>query len=91
MERGPLLKILSDMKGSEKELDLLVSGQSQPVEIRNVVEVDELHSAHGIRVKTRQNYIWIDASHVAVAYQVRTDLDFDRPAKVPGPPPKAKR
>lgn len=91
MERGPLLKILSEMKGTEKELDLLVSGQAQPVEIRNVVEVDELHSAHGIRVKTRQNYIWIDASHVAVAYQVRTDLDLGRPAKVPGPPPKSKR
>ena len=91
MERGPLLKILSDMKGTEKELDLIVSGQAQPVEIRNVVEVDELHSAHGIRVKTRQNYIWIDASHVAVAYQVRTDLDAPRPARVPGPPAKGVR
>jgi hypothetical protein len=91
MERGPLLKILFDMKGTEKELDLIISGQAQPMEIRNVVEAEELHSAHGIRVTTRQNYIWIDASHVAMAYQVRTDLDAERPARVPGPPPKRAR
>ena len=90
MERGPLLRILTEMKGTEKELDLVVSGQAQPIEIRNVVAVDELHSAHGIRVTTRQNYIWIDASHVAVAWQVRTDLGSEAPAPVPGPPPKGR-
>ena len=90
MERGPLLRILTEMKGTEKELDLVVSGQAQPIEIRNVVAVDELHSAHGIRVTTRQNYIWIDASHVAVAWQVRTDFGSDEPAPVPGPPPKGR-
>ena len=90
MERGPLLRILMDMKGTQKELDLIISGQPQPLEIQNVVEVDELHSSHGIRVKTRQNYIWIDASHVAMAYQVRTDLDEDIPTRVPGPPPKSR-
>jgi hypothetical protein len=91
MERGPLLRILTEMKGTSKELDLIISGQAQPMEIRNVVEAEELHSAHGIRVTTRQNYIWIDASHVAMAYQVRTDLDADLPSPVPGPPPKGRR
>ena len=74
MERGPLFKILSSMKGSDKELSLLMLGEPQPVEIRNVVDVEELHSSHGLKITTRQNYIWLDASHVSAAYQVRTDL-----------------
>lgn len=73
MERGPLIRILDEMKGSELELDLIVSGQERPLEIRNVEEVVELRSSHGIKVVTRQNHIWVDASHVAAAYQARHD------------------
>lgn len=74
MERGPLLAILREMKGTSKELDLLMLGESQPVELRNVVDVEELHSAHGLKITTKQNYIWLDASHVSACYQARTDL-----------------
>jgi hypothetical protein len=74
MERGPLLKILTEMKGTDKELDLLMLGESQPVELRNVVDVEELHSAHGLKITTKQNHIWLDASHVSACYQARTDL-----------------
>ncbi|MHC5026186.1 MAG: hypothetical protein ACYTGR_05415 [Planctomycetota bacterium] len=74
MERGPLLSILESMKGTSKEIDLLIVGETDPVEIRNVVEVEHLHSSHGIKVTTKQNYIWIDASHVTAAYQARDDL-----------------
>lgn len=73
MERGPLLKILTDMKGTNKELDLIIVGTSQPVEIRNVVDVEDLRGGGVIKVTTRQNHIWVEASHVALAYQVRTD------------------
>jgi hypothetical protein len=73
MERGPLLKILQSMKGTDKELDLIIAGESQPVELRNVVDAEELHSSHGIKITTKQNYIWLDASHVSCAYQVRLD------------------
>ena len=73
MERGPLYRILKDMSGTEKELDLVISGQDNPLEIRNVVDVFELHSSQGLQVMTRQNLIWIDASHVAAAYQARED------------------
>ena len=75
MERGPLLKILQDMRGTSKELDLLMLGEAQPVEINNVVEVEELHSSHGLKITTKQNYIWLDSSHVSACYQARTDLD----------------
>ena len=75
MDRGPLLAILNDMKGTGKELDLLMLGESQPVELRNVVDVQELSSSTGLKITTRQNYIWLDASHVSACYQVRTDLD----------------
>lgn len=77
MERGPLIGILKDMCDTDKELDLIVMGDDDPVEIRNVVEVEELRSSHGIKITTKQNYIWIDASHVSIAYQARTDLDDD--------------
>jgi hypothetical protein len=73
MERGPLLKILTEMKGTIKELDIILVGDSKPVEIRNVVDVEDLRGGGVIKVTTRQNHIWIEASHVAVAYQVRTD------------------
>lgn len=75
MERGPLIAILRDMKNTDKELDLMLQGKDEPVQIRNVVEVAELHSSHGIKVTTEQNYIWVDASHVSMAYQARTDID----------------
>lgn len=74
MDRGPLISILNDMKGTDKELDLVVMGEDDPVEIRNVVSVEELRSAHGIKITTKQNFIWLDASHVSLAYQARTDL-----------------
>lgn len=74
MERGPLLRILDDMKGTEMELDLIVLGEDEPLEIRNVVDVESLQSAHGLKITTKQNYIWLDASHVSVAYQARADL-----------------
>jgi hypothetical protein len=75
MERLPLMRILQDMMGTDKELDLLLLGENEPVQLRNVVDVEELHSSHGIKITTKQNYIWIDASHVSAAYQVRTDID----------------
>ncbi len=76
MERGPLIEILKDMKNSDKELDIILSGSSEErsFEIRNVVEVEELKSSQGIRITTEQNYIWLDASHVSAAYQARSDL-----------------
>ena len=73
MDRGPLLKILNEMKNTNAELDLIMVGTSQPVEIRNVRDVEELRGNKVIRVTTRQNQIWIDPEHVALAYQVRTD------------------
>ena len=74
MERTPLLSILEDMKDSDCELDLILQGEQDVMEIRNVVDVERLHSAHGIKITTRQNYIWLDASHVSAAYQARSDL-----------------
>ena len=75
MERGPLIAIIRDLINTDRELDLLMLGEGEPVEIRNVVDAEELRSANGIKITTKQNYIWLDASHVSVAYQVRTDLD----------------
>jgi len=74
MERGPLFSILKDMKGTTKELDLLMLGESQPVQINNVVDVEELHSSHGLKITTKQNYIWLDTSHVSACYQARADF-----------------
>ena len=73
MERGPLIRTLKLMEGTEMELDLIISGQTSRFEIRNVEKAIELHSSHGISITTKQNQIWIDASHVAGAYQVRAD------------------
>ena len=75
MERGPLIAIIRDLINTDKELDLLMLGEGEPVELRNVVDAEELRSANGIKITTKQNYIWLDASHVSVAYQVRTDLN----------------
>ena len=74
MDRGPLMAILTEIKGTTKELDLLMLGESQPVELRNVVDVQELNSPNGLKITTKQNYIWLDASHVSACYQARTDL-----------------
>ena len=74
MERGPLMEILENMKGTDMELDLVLLGEDDPIELRNVVEVEALKSTHGLKVTTRQNYIWIDASHVSAVWQARTDL-----------------
>ena len=75
MERGPLIEILANMKGTDKELEVVLWGEDKPMEIRNVVDVEELRSRNGIRITTMQNYIWIDASHVSAAWQARIDLD----------------
>ncbi len=74
MERGPLLEILDEMTGTDKELDLAIHGEVDRIEIRNVVAVRALQSSHGLQVTTKQNYIWIDASHVSAAWQARDDL-----------------
>jgi hypothetical protein len=74
MERGPLIDILDDMKGTDKELDLTLMGEDDPMEIRNVVDVEPLRSSHGMKITTQQNYIWLDASHVSAAWQARVDL-----------------
>jgi hypothetical protein len=68
------MAILTEIKGTTKELDLLMLGESQPVELRNVVDVQELNSPSGLKITTKQNYIWLDASHVSACYQARTDL-----------------
>ena len=73
MERGPLIRILQDMEGTDLELDLIIAGQERPFEVRNVLKVVELHSSQGISIQTRQNEIWVDSSHVAAAYQARSD------------------
>ena len=74
MDRGPLMEILKSMIGSDKELDLTLMGDDDPIEIRNVVEVEPLLSANGLRIATKQNYIWLDASHVSAAWQARDDV-----------------
>ena len=74
MERAPLLEILQTMKGTSKELDLLMLGESQPVEINNVVEVKTLENSQGIMITTKQNYIWLDPTHVSACYQARADI-----------------
>ena len=73
MERGPLIRILQDMEGTDLELDLIIAGQVNPLEVRNVEKALELHSSQGISIRTRQNKIWVDASLVAAAYQARSD------------------
>jgi len=77
MERGPLLRVLNDMRGTDQELDLLLAGRPEPLELRNVVAVEELRSVNGLRVTTKQNYLFIDASHVSAAWQVRMDVGLE--------------
>jgi hypothetical protein len=63
------------MINTDQELDIILRGDERALELRNVVSVHELHSANGIHVITRQNNIWIDASHISAMWQARTDLD----------------
>ncbi len=74
MERGPLINILQNMAGTDKELTLILTGEDKPMEIRNVQAVEPLTSSHGIKVVTKQNFIWLDAAHVNAAWQVRDDV-----------------
>ncbi|MCH2139787.1 MAG: hypothetical protein MK100_01975 [Phycisphaerales bacterium] len=75
MERGPILGVLNSMVGTTAELDLVLNGDHEPIEVRNVVAVESLHSSHGIKVVTKSNNIWIDASHVSAMWQARVDVD----------------
>jgi len=77
MERGPVIRVLRNMIGTDQELDIILSGDDRALELRNIVSVEELHSANGIHVTTRQNNIWIDASHVSAMWQARVDLDTE--------------
>jgi hypothetical protein len=74
MERGPLLEILNDMIGTDKELSIIFWGEDNPLEIRGVEFVERLTSSQGILLKTKSNQIWIDSSHVSAAWQVRDDI-----------------
>ncbi|MFK7962193.1 MAG: hypothetical protein AB8G96_16905 [Phycisphaerales bacterium] len=74
MERGPLLHILEGMKNTSMELDLVLMGEDDPIEVRNVVDVETLMSSNGLKITTKQNYIWLDASHVSAAWQARVDV-----------------
>jgi hypothetical protein len=74
VERGPLIGILESMKDTELELNVTLDGEASAIEIRNVVDVEPLMSSQGIKITTRQNYIWLDASHVSAVWQARADL-----------------
>ncbi|MEE2912913.1 MAG: hypothetical protein VX436_03820 [Planctomycetota bacterium] len=74
MERGPLMEVLSEMIGTDKELSIVLWGEDKPIEIRNVEFVEQLTSTQGILVKTKSNNIWLDSSHVSAAWQARNDL-----------------
>ncbi|HJN79882.1 MAG: hypothetical protein QF781_01235 [Phycisphaerales bacterium] len=75
MERNPILAVLNDMVGTSAELDMALKGDHEPIELRNVVAVEQLHSSHGIRITTKSNTIWLDASHVSAMWQARVDID----------------
>jgi hypothetical protein len=74
MERAPLVHILKGMRGTKKELTLLMLGEAKPMELVNVVDVEELSGPSMVMITTKQNYILLDCNHVSAAYQVRTDL-----------------
>ena len=75
MERGPILAVLKDMIDTSAELDMALKGDHEPIELRDVVAVEQLHSSHGIRITTKSNTIWLDASHVSAMWQARMDID----------------
>ena len=74
MEREPLLEILSEMIGTNKELSIMFYGKDNELEVVDVHEVEKLTSSQGIHIKTKANNIWIDSSHVSAAWQVRDDI-----------------
>ena len=74
MERGPLVEILKEMIGTDKELSVILWGEDSPIEIRDVESVEQLTSTQGILIKTKSNNIWVDSSHVSAAWQVRDDI-----------------
>ena len=74
MERGPLMEILKEMVGTDKELSVILWGEDSPIEIRDVESVERLTSTQGILIKTKSNNIWVDSSHVSAAWQVRDDI-----------------
>ena len=74
MERGPLMGILKEMIGTDKELSVILWGEDSPIEIRDVESVERLTSTQGILIKTKSNNIWVDSSHVSAAWQVRDDI-----------------
>ena len=74
MERGPLMDILKEMIGTDKELSVILWGEDSPIEIRDVESVEQLTSTQGILIKTKSNNIWVDSSHVSAAWQVRDDI-----------------
>jgi len=74
MERGPLMEILKEMIGTDKELSVILWGEDSPIEIRDVESVEQLTSTQGILIKTKSNNIWVDSSHVSAAWQVRDDI-----------------
>jgi hypothetical protein len=74
MERGPLMEVLTDMIGTDKELSIVLWGEDSPIEIHGVETVEKLTSSQGILIKTKSNLIWLDSSHVSAAWQVRADI-----------------
>ncbi|MBG79436.1 MAG: hypothetical protein MK089_11480 [Phycisphaerales bacterium] len=73
MERGPIMRVLAEIKGTSKSLRLSLQGRETPVEIEQVMEAVELHSANGIRITTAKNDIWLDASHVSAIWHTRDE------------------
>ena len=73
MERGPIMRVLAEMKGTPKSLLLALQGRETPVEVKDVAEAVELHSANGIRITTAKNDIWLDASHVSAIWHTRDE------------------
>ena len=75
MERGPLLEVLTDMIGTDKELSIVLWGEDSPIEIRQIKHAEKLTSSQGIHIKTASNNIWLDSSHVSAAWQARSDIE----------------
>ena len=52
MERGPLLEILRDMVGTDRELSIMFYGKDSELEVMDVLSVERLTSSQGIHLKT---------------------------------------
>lgn len=74
MLRQDLYSILTELKRSNREVDLVLVGDSRPLELRNVLAIEESGPGNLIEVKTKQNNVWIDPAHVALAYSARSDI-----------------